>query len=42
MIKYPRTKHIKGSRKSGDDFELEDELFSDVLAGNYVVYTKKN
>lgn len=40
IIKYPRTVHIQGSRKSGDDFELEDASF-EVLRNNFVVYEFK-
>jgi ATP-dependent RNA circularization protein (DNA/RNA ligase family) len=38
--KYPRTKHIRGSRKSGDDFELEDIPFENLI-GKYVVFEEK-
>jgi hypothetical protein len=41
IIKYVRTPHIRGSRKSGDDFELEDFSFEDVLRGKHVVYEIK-
>jgi len=41
LIKYVRTPHLRGSRKSGDDYELEDHLFEDVLIGHYVVYEAK-
>lgn len=38
--KYDRTPHIRGSRKSGDDFELTDLPFEE-LCGKYVVYEYK-
>ncbi len=41
IIKYPRTVHIAGSRKSGDDFELTDEPFETALQGKYVIYEYK-
>ena len=41
LIKYIRTQHIQGSRKSGDDFELEDVFFNDALKDKYVVYEIK-
>jgi hypothetical protein len=40
IVKYPRTIHIRGSRKSGDDFELEDVPF-EILADQFVVYEFK-
>jgi len=40
FIKYIRTRHLQGSRKSGDDFELEDEPFENLI-GKYVVYEEK-
>jgi len=39
-IKYVRTRHIQGSGKTGDDFELEDEPFENLI-GKYVVYEEK-
>lgn len=41
IIKYPRTIHIAGSRKSGDDFELTDAPFDLTLKGKFVVYEYK-
>jgi len=41
IIRYPRTLHIRGSRKTGDDFELEDVSFEEALQGKYVVYEAK-
>ncbi len=40
LIKYLRTRHLQGSRKTGDDFELTDEPFEN-LVGKYVVYEEK-
>lgn len=40
ILKYPRTSHLKGSRKSGDDFELTDVPFEDI-AGKFVIYETK-
>lgn len=41
LKKYPRTRHLQGSRKSGDDFELEDVSFETALQGKFVVYEYK-
>lgn len=41
IIRYPRTVHIQGSRKSGDDFELTDLSFEEALSGKHVVYEIK-
>ena len=40
ILKYPRTRHIRSSRKSGDDFELEDKPFEE-LFGKYLVIEEK-
>lgn len=39
--KYDRTPHIRGSRRCGDDFDLEDFPFDEVLKGKYVIYEFK-
>jgi ATP-dependent RNA circularization protein (DNA/RNA ligase family) len=39
-MRYPRTHHIRGSRKSGDDFELEDYPFEELI-GKYIVLEEK-
>ncbi len=41
IMRYPRTTHIAGSRKSGDDFELTDQSFETALQGKNVVYEYK-
>ena len=38
--KYPRTRHLRTSRKSGDDYELTDIPFEDI-AGKFVIYEYK-
>ena len=38
--RYPRTRHIQTSRKTGDDFDLEDEPFENLI-GKYVIFEEK-
>ena len=40
IIRYPRTRHLEGSRKSGDDFELTDIPFEELI-GKYLVIESK-